>query len=315
MRNGLLHCHKSQNSTRGMRLLFKHTTIRDTKSSLKSLNLFYDNQIHASKLRPFLLRLVTFSSLSVLGFESNRNTICEKSPVPPQFGRMIPHHLLLGQKRQFNSTSKIGSNTSGGIPIKEDRNECLVCKKYSQGPCGKLFTKWLNCIDENNGKESICDELLLPLDKCLQKHEEYYKKINIYENIGENVNVNYWKEFIVSLESGQEQDIVFEDFPPEIVPQVQIRLEKMVGVVQYHPKLLRDGKDCNLILGYVKDNKGNILAGASFDELVDYEGMLVLRFHTSADTQDVITFGIYMESHEKNTKNIVIYKRAERLPS
>lgn len=191
-------------------------------------------------------------------------------------------------------------------------------KKYSQGPCGKLFKKWLDCIDENSGKESICDELVPSLDKCLKQYDDYYENVNIYENDDdEEVNLNHWIEFIASLESGEEHEIVFKDFPPEIVPQLQIRLKKMIGVIEYHPKMLRDGKEYNLVLGYAKDNTGNILAAASFDELVEYEGMLILRFHASNDTQHVMTCGIYMESNDKNNENtekVVIYSRNEQLP-
>ena len=297
-----------------MMLFLKHvkSTIKyPTKLNLKSACFFDKKQYKNSIVRPFLF--VTISSLSVIDFESTANTRCEKSPMPPRFGRVIPYHFMVNQKRLFNDSNKIGSN----IPTKEDRNECLVCKKYSQGPCGKLFTKWLDCIDENSGKESICDQLVLSLDKCLKQYDEYYDNISIYDNDSdEEVNLDHWKEFILSLESGQEHEIVFKDFPPEIVPQLQIRLQKMIGVIEYHPKILRYGREYNLVLGYAKDNKGNILAAASSDELVEYEGMLILRFHTSNDTQHVKTCGIYMESNDKKSQNnekVVIYRRTERL--
>ena len=234
--------------------------------------------------------------------------------MPPRFGSRIPYHFLNDKKRYFNTTAEKRSNFPEDIPVKGDRSECAMCKKYSRGPCGNHFTKWLDCIDANSGNESNCDDLVLTLDRCLKKNQEYYDKINAYDDEGEDLDQSKWNDFISDLESDQEEAIPIESFPPDKVPDIQIRLEKKLGVIQFHPKMERKKSEHSLVLGYVKDQNGTVLAGASADELVSNDGMYLLRFHTSNDTKDVVVCAIYMDTNEDEKNSVIIYRRVERLP-
>jgi hypothetical protein len=272
------------------------------------------NIINSSSEAP-LFFATFFSSLAVFGLDC-RETKCDKGTVPPQFGSRIPFFLVNHQKRYFNTTTGTmkKSNFPDDIPSKEDRGECLVCKKYSRGPCGTHFKKWLECIDTNSGNEAVCDELVLPLDQCLKKNQEYYDNINAYDTEDKDEDENRWKDFILELESGEEESIMYDQFPPDKVPDMQIRLEKKMGIIQFHPEITRNGSKHLLMLGYVKDQDSTILAGASADELVDFDEMRVLRFHTSNNTRDIVACAIYTVANDDTPDDIIIYRKVERLP-
>lgn len=234
-----------------------------------------------------------------------RETECEKSHMPPRFGSTIPYYLLFDRKRDFSVTSGV---------INDDREQCVICKKYSQGPCGKLFKKWLECVDMNKGKESQCDDLVAPLDKCLKLHEEYYNTIDLYDDSEEKSNINKWKEFILKLEAGDEHPVSFDNFPTEIIPHIQIRLETMMGMIEFYPKVKKSDNEYTLILGYAKDDKGEILAAASASEFYSFAGMPSLRFRATKNTKDIFCCAIYMDVNDEEAGNIIVYRRIESLP-
>jgi hypothetical protein len=184
-----------------------------------------------------------------------------------------------------------------------------MCKKFSQGPCGKLFLNWLTCIDNNNSNESICDKQLSPLDECLKKHEEYYANVDAYAEEGEENYRTNWEEFILNLESGDEKEVKFEDFPTIRKPLLQFRPQKMLGTIEFHQEV----RDKQLILGYAKDDKGNILAAASSEELLESDKLYCLRFNAIENTTSVIVSAVYMDLNDSN--DIVLYRHVERLPS
>lgn len=260
-----------------------------------------------------LATYTTISSLTVLGLNSNY-TSCEKSQIPPRYGSTIPNQLLFQQRRQLTTIDP------SDISEKENRNECVICKKYSRGPCGDLFKKWLDCIDTNSGNESACDKLIISLDECLKSNDEYYSNIDPYEDIDvedEEINHNKfkkWTDFISKLESGKEVPVTFQDFPPEILPQMEIRLESMVGVIEFQPNFNRDKVDQSIIIGYAKDDKGNILAAAAADELLNYGDCVLLRFQAPGDAIHIECCAVYIDTDEQDVGKAVIYRRIQRLP-
>jgi hypothetical protein len=269
-----------------------------------------------------LATYTTISSLTVLGLgiqykynitstcSSNSNyTSCEKSSsIPPRYGSTIPNQLLFQQRRHLTTIDP------SDISKKENRNECVICKKYSRGPCGDLFKKWLHCIDTNNGNESVCDKLIIPLDECLKNNDEYYSNIDPYEDVDEEINHDKWTDFISKLESGKEVPITFEDFPPDILPQMEIRLESMMGVIEFQPHVIRDREEQHIILGYAKDDKGHILAAAASDELLNYGDFVLLRFQAPADAIHIECCAIYIDTNAQDVGKTVIYNRIQCLP-
>ncbi len=307
-------------------------------------------------------------------------------PRPPrQFGSRIPYSLLnnntiyksrsisSSQRRSFGTTNgKNGNDTDNemnNIPLKgkQNRSECAICKKYSQGPCGELFIRWLDCIDnndknDNDNDESPCDQFIPPLDECLKANSDYYDNINMYDDDDDDNNndgadnatpgdmKNKWSDFIHELEqqrgSGKDKEseetninITYRSFPTDKCPEMQIRLDQHIGIATFHPRITPEQQQqlksepehksgqLTLMLGFIKDQNGNILAAASADELFynyssnggddgdnnDENETCVIRFHTvPGETKDVIACGLY--SSEEHPDELFIYRKVERLP-
>lgn len=280
-------------------------------------------------------------------------TPTRKTPAaPPRFGKSMPHHLL---SRPFTTTL----TTKKDIPIptttnrknkedsiqqqqsilvskskageKRDESSCPLCKKYSQGPCGKLFQKWIECIDanehehENEGDASKCDSLVVPLDKCLKEHQEYYDKISIHDNADDNdqVAIDKWKDFILAIE--QEDGIRFESFPPshdaannahDHEPEMQLRPKSNMGAAMFHPEM----GDQVLLLAYIKDQDGNLLGAGSVEDLFPFQDHYVLRFGVTAKCKDITAHALYGYkdgadgSDHGSDESLTIYTKTQRVP-
>lgn len=244
---------------------------------------------------------------------TSKLTRCTKnSSVPPRYGHNLPSQLFV---RKFSSD--VENNPSSdltSIAQGNDRKECAICKKYSQGPCGSLFTSWLNCIDASDpsSKSSACDDLILKLDKCLKENEKYYEDVDVYDDEEVVRNESRWKSFITELES--DNDVKLKDFPSESEPEMQYRLKDKMGIIMFYPTYAKEGSKHILVLGYVKDQNGTILAGASSDELVEYEGMYMLRFRADKESRDIKACAVYMEADNDEIDDVIIYERIERIP-
>lgn len=247
-------------------------------------------------------------------------TMCDRGP--PRYGKKIPLYLL--PRRDFSGGSSTNNSDgdsslvpSGGTPSetilsvpKEDRGDCPLCKKYSKGPCGELFKKWLECLDKNEGNEINCDVLMAPLDKCLKKNEAYYDKISLYDDNDDEKTIEKWKEFIEEMEG--EATTIIRDFDKETEPEMQLRLERQMGAAMFRSKI---GNKI-LLLAYVKDQDGNILGAGSSEELYSFQGQLVLKFGADESCKDVIAHGLYGNEDDDDTENdIIIFRKMERMPS
>ena len=249
---------------------------------------------------------------SMVSLTVKASTTCEKnvSAVPPRFGEHIPRKLLA---KDFSDDRSNSNDFTSKIPLK-DRNECMICKKYSQGPCGGQFTAWLNCVDSKNSETSACDDLLVEFDKCLKKNESYYENVDVHED-EDFENENKWKSFISELEAENDEQITrAKEFPKHNIPEMQFRLRDKTGVIMFHPKYIQDGSEKILVLGYVKDQNDVVLAGASSDEFIEYDGKLMLRFRTNETSSEVKACAIYMEPDQEEINEVVIYQRLERIP-
>jgi len=339
-------------------------------------------------------------------------SVRSKSTSHNSFGSDNNKNSNISSNRNDKNDNGDDMNISGNR--NRNRSECAMCKKYSRGPCGALFTKWLDCIDEhdndktniitnnntegnegngdkepksNSQSQSLCDKFIPPLNECLKEHQDYYDNINFYDDDGdddvddddnghaygdegqEKVTTEKWTEFILELESqsqsqsksgsdeqqqqqpngsesGHEHEVKIIEtlsFPPDKSPDMQIRLDKHIGIAAFHSKMMAPkdntvlslSSEMILLLAYIKDQNGTILAAASADDLLgDGNGdeMCVLRFHTENETKDVIACGLYSctnsgsattgtstsseETHESTYTNELyyIYRKVERLP-
>mmetsp|Transcript_3926 Transcript_3926/g.5996 ORF Transcript_3926/g.5996 Transcript_3926/m.5996 type:complete len:346 (+) Transcript_3926:285-1322(+) len=288
-------------------------------------------------------------------------TTRNKPAAPARFGKSMPYHLLSRPFTTTSSSSRSSSSSSSSSTTKdipstitrintynnkkedsiqgqqsilvskagENRDEsCPLCKKYSQGPCGKLFQQWIECIDANakananegngdgngdgdgngNGDESktdcVCDSLVAPLDKCLKEHQEYYDKISIYDDDNDNDQqaIDKWKDFILAIE--QDDGIQFEpcsqsQHPPEM--EMQLRPKSNMGAAMFHPEMRNghghgdqgQGQGRVLLLAYIKDQNGALLGAGSVEDLFPFQDQYVLRFGVTDTCKDITAHALY----------------------
>ena len=296
------------------------------------------------RLLPIIVPRATATTTCIIAFSksnSSNRAFCERSRQPPLYGKSIPYHLISYRNASSKSSPPVSVGEINPPPSEDkdniksilkaddtkgkDRNECPQCKKYSQGPCGQLFTKWMDCIDANEGDESKCDDLIVPLDECLKSNKAFYDKISLYEDDNEMTqdSIGKWENFIYDLEEGgrTDQDDInckFKPFEKDFQPEMQLRPEQNMGAAMLHQK---DGIDRILLLVYVKDQDGNLLGAGSVEDLFEFHGQYVLRFRVSSDCRDVTTHGLYRnecegESDDENggDEDVVVYRKTERIP-
>lgn len=268
--------------------------------------------------------------------KSSNRVICEnKSRRPPLYGKSIPYQILSPIRRNASSSSQSSQEREEGSISKsvkdpmlilkdaasgekkgKDKENCPLCKKYSQGPCGEMFTKWMDCIDANEDDESKCDKFIVPLDECLKANKGFYDQISLYDDDNEFTedSIQKWEIFIQDLE--EEIRSEFKHFHKDSKPEMQLRPEQHTGAAMFHEK---DGKGRILLLVYVKDQDGKLLGAGSVEDLFEFQGQYVLRFKVSPDCRDVTAHGLYRDEEESNDGNgeddIVIYRKTERIPA
>ena len=185
-----------------------------------------------------------------------------------------------------------------------------MCAKYSKGPCGKLFQKWIKCIDAGEGDESKCDSLVAPLDECLKQHQDHYDKISIYDDDDDQEAIAKWRDFILEIE--QEDGIRFKAFMGNHEPEMQLRPKTNMGAAMFLPKIA----DEVLLLAYIKDQDGNLLGAGSVEDLFPFQDQYVLRFGTSSQCKDITVHALYGYQDDSNGSHddVTIYTKTERVP-
>lgn len=215
---------------------------------------------------------------------------------PPKFGTLIPSITTRGI-----STSRINTNE-----MMSDRDDCPMCKKFGSGPCGDVFKRWLDCTDDNPGNDdngepmhlSQCSDLAAKLSKCLDDHQEYYiryddeNKHEISKDENDELK-EAWSEFVTETEDQINAHVYkLEEFPAEIAPTIQVRLESNSGAAYFKNKNL-DG--AAIIVAYIMDDKGSVLAAGSKEDMDMGEFGCILQFDLSTSMKSATCRAIYQE--------------------
>jgi hypothetical protein len=219
---------------------------------------------------------------------------------------------------RFGTSVRYNHHTFSQIPETNDNNEdCPICRKYSQGPCGTIFRQWQDCTDANKGIDpetkqawhlSRCSHLATPLAHCLQKHESYYENLDIYKDEDEREDTEdlkeAWRNVIKEVETKERQS-----FPPEIVPELQVRPTTGTGMAAF----VYEYKEKALILVYVKDDDtGELLAAGSPEDLWEWEnGYGVLRLALPEVTRSITAHALYQADAPEEE---VLYVNTQLVP-
>jgi hypothetical protein len=241
--------------------------------------------------------------------------ICESSSLSPA--------QSIGKGRGHTTPSRFGASI-GTISMRRhqsslsnldtsNREDCPVCKKFSQGPCGPMFRAWMACTDQYPGPNpdnpeedwhlSKCMHLAKPLGACLEEHQAHYAEMDVYaeDDDDEQELMDAWSKVISEVEVSREA------VPFLSPPNVQIKLANRTGMASFEYSLANK----NIILAYVKDDEtGELLAAGSSDDLWDYKGKGILRLSFGASCKSVTVFALYSDEHD----NDILYKLSQRIP-
>ena len=246
--------------------------------------------------------------------------------------------------RGFSSGGTDGGGTDGGDDGDED---CPVCRKYSRGPCGPLFRRWRACADAHPGRDaggsgeeahlSACADLAGPLADCLSEHAEFYAGPIDYDLDGGGRTgggdgreasqaqlAEAWSEVVAELEAEMEAGTgtgtgtgtiprrrerrrrAQVPFPPTRHPEMEVRPESGWGVVSFAPT---DDRGEPLVLAYLSDQNGRLLAAGSGADLEEAGGFLRFALDGKGGTECVLASALY-----GGAEGDPVCVRAARLP-
>jgi len=251
--------------------------------------------------------LVGSASCLVIGLRRNSSrTSCaannNNNTPPPRFGMSV----------RYKSSSSGASSTIPSITATEEE-DCPICRKYSQGPCGELFKTWLKCTEDHKGvhpttKEELhlskCSHLATPLGECLETHKDFYDNLNVYNDEEEEEELHKeWTSVVREVEKSA-KDSVYE-FPDSLTPELQIRPSNNTGMAAF---VFNHGENSKpLTLCYVKDaHSGELLAAGSLQDLWEWQDKYgVLKLRIPPTTQAITACALYDDA---------LYSMTQRVP-
>ena len=270
------------------------------------------------RLSPHSLgRAVAISGVaSTAAFSGKSRPRCAPVRRPPTFGSSI---------RNYNTS---GNNSTTDLLSLADRKKdnCPICEKYSQGPCGKFFTTWLECTDRHPGKDpttqqdlhlSQCASFAAALADCLNQNEEYYEK-PFQQDVCDD---NRPEEDALQLQGAWEELIDKEltkvprqAYPKGHQPQLEFRPNDRLGVIFVD---LQDIQDQALLLVFVQDDDSKrLLSAGSLDDLFvfpkDGKETGVLQCTIPESTNQIVVSALY-EGREDTTRQM-IYTFVAKVP-
>eukprot|EP00543_Licmophora_paradoxa_P001971 CAMPEP_0202455360 /NCGR_PEP_ID=MMETSP1360-20130828/12912_1 /ASSEMBLY_ACC=CAM_ASM_000848 /TAXON_ID=515479 /ORGANISM="Licmophora paradoxa, Strain CCMP2313" /LENGTH=264 /DNA_ID=CAMNT_0049074927 /DNA_START=365 /DNA_END=1159 /DNA_ORIENTATION=+ len=225
----------------------------------------------------------------------------KRTKVPPRFGTSVA-----------SFTTSISSPLSDSILLssKENREDCPICKRYSQGPCGDVFKQWMACTDAHPGKDettgedlhlSKCLDLAKKLGSCLNKHQEFYEALDLYrpeedEEVESMEELQAaWQKVIEEIEETRIPKPFASLSPPLQQPTVEVNPKQQNGFVALP---LERSNSCNLIMVYARcDTTKEILAAGSNEDLWEWkDGLGILRLSFNSTTKSITTYALYEDA-------------------
>ncbi|KAL3795902.1 hypothetical protein HJC23_002173 [Cyclotella cryptica] len=224
---------------------------------------------------------------------------------PPKFGTSIPRKSTRGALTLSINVEEVN----------DQREDCPLCKKFSRGPCGDIFKRWLDCTDQHPGKDpdgapmhlSKCSEFAENLAECLEEHSEYYEKDETKgDDEHETQLKDAWKEFVTEMEDQISKGIYkLQSYPANIDPTIHVRFESLTGAAYFKPNL----NVSSIVAAYIFDNNGNVLAAGSKNDM-DIGGPCVLMFDLSPNMKSATFRAIY----EKEEDSVTVFSKTLLVP-
>lgn len=254
-------------------------------------------------------RLLSVATAAATGLTlSTKRISCEQSRTPSRFGPSIIWSAAGQQRLQSSSSASLSHIDTS------NKDDCPVCKKFSQGPCGEIFKTWMACTEKFPGKNpdnpdeawhlSKCQHLAMPLGACLEKHEAYYDELDIYAEDDEEEEqlMEAWNKVI-----SEEVEATRTPVPFPSPPQLEVKLSNNTGMASFEYEL----SGLKIVMTYVRDdNSGELLAAGSMDDLWRYKGKGILRLAIPPSCTSVTAYALYIDEHD----NDILYQHTQRVP-
>lgn len=266
---------------------------------------------------------------------------------PPEFGAAIP--TITGAPRGMAKNSRRSNNYStttstAVVEVEEDKsNNCPMCKKFSRGPCGNIFQRWLVCTDCHTGKVnsstgeplhlSKCADFAVELAECLEENTDYYTKDENEEEIVDDGQQllqdsselkNAWTVFVTDMEDSiRSGKYTVRPFPAALDPKIKIRANTTTGAA-FFMSLENENDEQQqpqqqqplLVAAYILDDNSNVIAAGSQEDMyMDDDLGCVLQFKTSIGMKSVTARAIYDDTTANDDDDgILIYSRTMLVP-
>ena len=269
-----------------------------------------------------------------------RRTI-QRNRRPPEFGGTVPKLTttrgVVATNRNISSTyDKTMSSSAVMGGEEEDRSNCPMCKKFSRGPCGMIFQRWLACTDCHTGKVdystgeplhlSKCADYAVELAECLEENTDYYSKDEYEEEIDVGQQLkdsselkDAWTVFVTEMEdcilSGK---YTVQPFTATLDPKIKIRVNTKTGAAFFVLSSENENDEQQqqqpiLVAAYILDNKSNVIAAGSQEVMyMDDELGCVLQFKISDGMKSVTARAIY--DTNASDDGILIFSRTMLVP-
>ena len=262
---------------------------------------------------------------------------------PPEFGGTVPNLTTTrGVVVATNRSSTNDDTTTSSLAVmdeeveEEDRvNNCPMCKKFSRGPCGMIFQRWLACTDCHTGKVdystgeplhlSKCADYAVELAECLEENTDYYSKDEYEEEIDVGQQLkdsselkDAWTVFVTEMEdcilSGK---YTVQPFTATLDPKIKIRVNTKTGAAFFVLSSENENDEQQqqpiLVAAYILDNKSNVIAAGSQEDMyMDDELGCVLQFKISDGMKSVTARAIYDTTVSDD--GILIFSRTMLVP-
>jgi len=212
------------------------------------------------------------------------------------------------------------------LPDIDNREDCPMCKKFSRGPCGEHFTKWLACTDANPGKNDSgeplhltrCSDFAEKLAVCLDEHIAYYSTNDDTDDaVDDNEDAeardgalkDAWKKFVTEMEDAiQTGKYSLLPFPHNIQPKMEVRLSTHTGAAFFKPEHNKQP----ILAVYILDDSSNVIAAASREDMyMNNHPGCVIQFKILEGMKSATCRAIYDTDGEDD---VVIYTRSMLVP-
>ena len=175
-----------------------------------------------------------------------------------------------------------------------------------------MCKKFVDCTDENPENDadgepmhiSQCLDFATKLSECLDDHQEYYIRYDEENKHQSSQDENdqlkeAWSEFVTETEEQINANVYkLKDFPADIAPLIQMKLESNNGAAYFKPKNLGGSV---IIVGYIIDDKGSVLAAGSKEDMDMGEYGCILQFDMWEGMKSATCRAIYEESDDSVT--------------